>query len=237
MNATGPVWPRPRWRDSGSEALLLWFVFGDFDVDGGTTTLVSPTLDLTGRSGAVLRLALFYNNTAGANPGEDPFRIDVSSNSGTSWTPVLNSPADIAPWTSTPFTLTGVLPFNNQFRIRVTAADLGVGGSIVEGGVDDVSIEEPGAACNACSGPVATVGTILVNRSGDDIVLDWSADPVNAPAYVVSLRSGPGLGTLLRAGSTTTKSFVHVGAALLTGQNFDYVVSAVDACGRESAAY
>jgi hypothetical protein len=210
---------------------------GDWDVDGGTTTLVSPALDLTGRTGAVLRMALFYNNTAGANPGEDPFRIDVSSNGGGAWTPVLNSPADIAPWTQTPFTLTGLIPFNNQFRIRVTAADLGAGGSIVEGGVDDVTIEEPGAACLACSGPVATVGTIQVDRSGNDIVLDWSADPVSASAYVVSLRSGPGLGTLVRAGTTATKSFVHTGAALLTGQDFDYVVAAVDSCGRESAAY
>ncbi|HET8946834.1 MAG TPA: hypothetical protein VFQ07_07615, partial [Candidatus Polarisedimenticolia bacterium] len=210
---------------------------GDFDVDGGTTTLISPTLDLTGRSGAILRMALFYNNTAGANPGDDPLHVDVSSNNGTSWTPVLNSPNDIAPWTQAPFTLTGLVSFTNQFRIRVTAADLGVGGSIVEAGVDDVSIEEPGAACTACSGPVATVGILLASRSGDDVLLDWSADPVNAGAYVVYQRSGPGLATLVRVGSTTTKSFLHKGAALLTGQDFDYVVSAVDACGRESAAY
>ena len=210
---------------------------GDFDVDAGTTTLVSPVLDLTGRTAAILRMALSFSNSAGNNPGEDPFRIDVSSNGGGAWTPILNTFSDIASWTRTPFNLNGVVPFNNQFRIRVTAQDLGVGGSLVEAGVDDVSIEEPGAACTACSGPVTTVGTIQVDRAGNDVVLDWSADPVNAPAYVVYLRSGPGLGTLVRAGSTATKSFVHAGAALLTGQDFDYVVAAVDSCGRESAAY
>lgn len=26
----GPAWPRPQWRDSGEDAFLLWFVFGDF---------------------------------------------------------------------------------------------------------------------------------------------------------------------------------------------------------------
>lgn len=26
-------WPRPQWQDSGDEAFLLWFVFGDFDAD------------------------------------------------------------------------------------------------------------------------------------------------------------------------------------------------------------
>jgi hypothetical protein len=28
-----PHWPRAQWRDSGEEAFLLWFVFGDFDTD------------------------------------------------------------------------------------------------------------------------------------------------------------------------------------------------------------
>ena len=26
-------WPRPQWQDSGEQAFLLWFVFGDFDAD------------------------------------------------------------------------------------------------------------------------------------------------------------------------------------------------------------
>ena len=27
------IWPRPQWQDSGEHALLLWFVFGDFEAD------------------------------------------------------------------------------------------------------------------------------------------------------------------------------------------------------------
>jgi len=30
---SAPAWPRPQWHDSGDEAFLLWFVFGDFDPD------------------------------------------------------------------------------------------------------------------------------------------------------------------------------------------------------------
>jgi hypothetical protein len=30
---TAPNWPRPQWRDSGAQALFLWFVFGDFAAD------------------------------------------------------------------------------------------------------------------------------------------------------------------------------------------------------------
>ncbi len=30
---SNPKWPRPQWQDSGDEAFLLWFVFGDFGDD------------------------------------------------------------------------------------------------------------------------------------------------------------------------------------------------------------
>jgi hypothetical protein len=30
---SAPAWPRPQWHDSGEEAFLLWFVFGDFEPD------------------------------------------------------------------------------------------------------------------------------------------------------------------------------------------------------------
>jgi Zn-dependent metalloprotease len=209
---------------------------GSFDVDSGVTTLASPALDLTGQPSPILQMSLFYSNDLGANPGEDALLVDVSGNGGTTWTPVLNTLADIPPWTARQFPLAGVVPLNNQFRVRVTAQDLGVGGSLVEAGVDEVSLFQPGTGCTLCSGAVAGVGTILVTRSGDDIVIDWSADPINAPAYNVYLRSGPGFATLLRAGSTTAKSFVHSQAALLTGENFSYEVTAVDVCGRESPA-
>ena len=127
------------------------------------------------------------------------------------------------------------VPINDQFRIRVQTQDLGIGGSLVEAGIDEVTIFQPGAGCAGCPAPDG-VGTILVSLSGDDVVLDWSEDPVSAPRYVVYLRSGPGLGTALRLGSSTTKSFTHAGGAAALGEDFYYEVTAVDACGQESPA-
>ena len=180
-------------------------------------------------------MALFFSNDSGANPGEDPFSVDISQNGGTSWVTALNTLADLPVWTVRQIPLAGLIVPNSTFRIRVTAQDLGIGGSLVEAGVDDVTISQPGAGCSGCPAPAAAVGTIQVSRSGDDIVIDWSADPVSATSYNVYLMSGADLSQALRAGSTTSKSFVHKGAALLTGQNFFYRVSAVDACGQESA--
>jgi len=209
---------------------------GDFDVDAGTTTIASPLIDISGRPSPQLILSAYFNNDFGANPGEDPFRIDVSANAGASWTPVLNTLTDIAPWTTLQFAITPTVPATSQFRVRVQTQDLGVGGSLVEAGIDEVMVLQPDAGCVVCSGPVAGVGAILVDRSGDDIVLDWSADPVSAPAYNVYLRFGAGLATVVRLGTTTTKSFIHAGGALFTGESFYYEVTAVDACGRESPA-
>jgi hypothetical protein len=176
---------------------------------------------------------LFYSNEAGANPFDDPLVIDLSDDGGSSWTNVLNTFNPIAAWTPQQFGLSG-LTANNQFRIRVTASDLGVGGSVVEGGVDDVSVFLNGAGCSVCSGVAPKVDSIMVIRAGDDIVLDWSADPIAATSYNIYLLSGAGLTESVRAGSSFTKGFIHAGAALLAGDNLTYRVTAVDFCGRES---
>jgi len=214
--------------------LLAGSGLGSFDVDGGTTTLASPVIDLTGQIGPVLQMSLFFSNSQGGNPGEDPLLVDVSGDGGASWVNALSTFTDIAPWTARQFPLSGLIPINDQFRVRVQTQDLGVGGSLVEAGVDDVTVFRPDAGCSVCPLPVSGVGTIMVTLSGDDVVIDWSADPVTAAAYNVHLRSGPALATSVRAGSTATKSFVHVGAALLLGDDFVYQVTAVDACGQES---
>ena len=207
---------------------------GDFDVDTGTTTIVSPILDVTGSPAPVLEVQAFFNNDLGASPGEDPLRIDISSNGGGSWVAGLVSLTDFSAWTPVQITLADKVPLNTQFRIRVQTQDLGVGGSLVEAGIDEVRIFQPNAGCEGCSGPVAGVGTITATRSGDDVVLDWTADPVNAPGYVVYLRSGADLGTAVRLGSTMAKSFTHAGGAAAMGESFYYEVTAVDVCGRES---
>jgi hypothetical protein len=210
---------------------------GSFDVDSGVTTLISPNLDVSSLPNATLQMSLFYSNDQGANPGEDAYIIEVSGDGGANWVQAFFTLGDVAPWTPVQVNLGTLVPLTSQVRLRATAQDLGAGGSLVEAGLDEVSIYQPGGACTACSGPTTPVGTIQVARSGDDILLDWSADPASAAAYNVYVRSGPGLGTLVRAGTTTAKTFTHAGAARLTGNNFFYVVTTVDSCGRESAAF
>lgn len=207
---------------------------GGNDVDGGTTTLLSSRYDLSSAVDPVVRYARWFTNDRGNSPGEDPLDVEVSANDGTSWT-LLEQVGAGTPlaWVEVEHALAGKVSLTSQMRFRFTARDLGQG-SLVEAGVDDFELVDRWQGCGGCPAPVAKVGAILASRSGDDVVLDWSADPVSATRYAVYKLTGAGFSEAVRIGTTATKSFVHEGAAL-SGEDFFYRVSAVDACGNESA--
>ena len=58
---------------------------GDTDVDGGTTTLYSPTFDLSAGDGYI-SYARWYSNVFGSSPNEDQMDIYISNNDGSTWT-------------------------------------------------------------------------------------------------------------------------------------------------------
>ena len=58
---------------------------GQSDVDGGKTTLFSPVYDLSDYSGAIVSYWNWYTNNQGNNPGNDLWKVDISSDSGNSW--------------------------------------------------------------------------------------------------------------------------------------------------------
>ena len=60
---------------------------GDNDVDGGHTTLLSPTIDLTPYESPVLAYWRWYANApaTGANPASDWWQGEVSNDGGTTW--------------------------------------------------------------------------------------------------------------------------------------------------------
>ena len=56
------------------------------DVDGGTTMLYSPVLDLSAYGDAKIHYARWYSNNFGADPYNDIMQIWISDNGGGSWT-------------------------------------------------------------------------------------------------------------------------------------------------------
>ena len=61
---------------------------GENDVDGGQTTLTSPTFDLDGAAHAVVSYWRWYSNDTGGGPNADVFVVDISNDNGVNWTNV-----------------------------------------------------------------------------------------------------------------------------------------------------
>lgn len=129
--------------DGSGACYLTDNVAGNSDVDNGTVTLTSPIMDATGVS-AVINYARWYSNTAGADPQNDVFVVEVSNNGGGSWTNLETvgpaGPEVFGGWVSKSFPISAVFPEpSDQFQIRFIASDLG-DGSVIEAAVDAVSI-------------------------------------------------------------------------------------------------
>ncbi len=132
------------------------------DVDGGTTTLLSPVWDLSAATDrADVSYYRWYSNATGAAPNADNWVVDVSNDGGSTWTSVenVNPPnGDQARWVRVDLDLIAVFGTPNQVQLRFKASDLG-SGSVVEAAVDDVVILT-GGATTAVQSPNATPGAV-----------------------------------------------------------------------------
>lgn len=158
--ATTGVWERadPQSTDAQPEndhtpgtGTLCWVTDGDAgsslganDIDGGATTLTSPTLDASAAGdGAELVYWRWYSNNAGASPNEDSMLVQISDNNGGSWSTLETVTENANAWVEKRFPA----PASSQVLVRFIASDL-FSGSIVEAGIDDLRIEAVGCSGN-----------------------------------------------------------------------------------------
>jgi hypothetical protein len=130
---------------------------GSYDVDGGKTTLLSPVFDLSAYQNARVLYHRWYSNDTGANPEADTWRVDVSSDGGTSWVSLETLSTTDRTWRLIERNLTDYITLTAGIRFRFIAEDADLG-SIVEAGVDDFSIvtyedAAAGVAAGDKSGP------------------------------------------------------------------------------------
>ena len=116
------------------------------DVDDGSTVLTSPTMDATSNpeDSVILSYYRWYSNDFGASPMADTFVVEISNDNGATWTDLEivgpTGPEVIGGWIFKTFDVRDFVTPTDQMRVRFTASDLG-DGSVVEAGVDGVSIE------------------------------------------------------------------------------------------------
>lgn len=133
------------------------FSIGQADVDNGRTTLVTSAYDLTGLGEPTVRYFRWYVNEGGPSV-DDVFRVDVSSNNGTTWVNLETLGETRREWEQVEFYLPDYITITNQAKLRFIADDSG-GGSIVEAGIDDFevfAIRVSSDAPDVITDPIAT---------------------------------------------------------------------------------
>ncbi len=166
--------------DGSGQCYVTGNTDGDFDVDGGSTTLTSPLLDASAPDASLVYWRWFVSTGT-----DDTILVQVSSNNGGNWVTLETATGTPQAWVRKEWRIdqiAGITP-SAQFRVRFTAADNGTA-HVVEGGIDGVKIRviDCGADC---------VGDINGSNSVDvadllQVITDWGAcgNPGNCPSDI-----------------------------------------------------
>ena len=172
---------------------------GDFDVDNGQTTLLSPILDFSMMEHVSLELWSWFSNDQGTNPlGLSQFRFSVSSDGGTNWVDLIASADDWEFWKQDNFVLDNFVALTDQMRLRAVAED--IASELVEAAVDDICL------VGIPQGPPESPAALTIHYAADEITLNWEPSGCAATYHVYSAAASDGPFTELE-GSTTETQF------------------------------
>jgi hypothetical protein len=124
---------------------------GDADVDGGKTTLTTPSFDLTTLIDPRLTYWRWYTNHLGNNPNNDWWVVQISPDGGDSWVDLERTTESANSWQEKTFLVTDYITPSGQVVIRFIASDEGTG-SLVEAAIDDFEISGGTGSAGVTSG-------------------------------------------------------------------------------------
>lgn len=148
----------------------------------GTTTLLSPLLNLAGRTDPTLSLWVWFNNQR-QRSSTDPLAIDVSNNNGLTWIRAITIAANAEPalttgrWNRFEVKIAPLIGLSANTRVRVVAAS-SVSGVLTEVAIDEVRVVDFTCQKPPCPADADGDGTVDV----PDIFTFLSAWFANAPS-------------------------------------------------------
>jgi len=120
---------------------------GTNDVDGGHTTVFSPSYDLSSFNNPAFSYWRWFTNNTGANPGADWWQVMISDD-GVNWHYVENNKSSDNSWRKFGFRVSDYVGLSNNVQLRFIASDSlhpGQnldGGSLIEAAIDDLMLYE-----------------------------------------------------------------------------------------------
>ena len=166
---------------------------GENDVDGGSTSLVTPSIDTTGIDLGTVAFAYWYRNDAGASPNQDSMPVEISTDGGATWTLIATISDNASAWRLLEIEVD--LAGSTLTQVRFIASDLG-DGSIVEAAIDDFSITTRSCPNRDCPGDLDGGGQV----DGGDLGLllaAWGTSDPSADLNGDGTVDGADLGLLL----------------------------------------
>ncbi|MEZ6243969.1 MAG: GC-type dockerin domain-anchored protein [Phycisphaerales bacterium] len=123
--------------DGSGRCYLTSNAFGDSDVDGGPTRLISPPFDLSGATDPVLSFAAWFSNSAN---DADRLEIELSPDGG-AWTSVESIANQGDLWFERSYRIADYIALSAGVRVRFSVADV-PNNSVLEAALDAFKIFE-----------------------------------------------------------------------------------------------
>lgn len=125
---------------------------GDYDVEGGKTTLITPMFDLTGYTDPRISYWRWFCNGAGQEVQNEVFRVDISADGGATWTnmeTLQNGPGTRGGWNFAEHRVTQIITPTSMMKVRFVANDTPPITTIIEAAIDDFRVLE--GDCTTCA--------------------------------------------------------------------------------------
>lgn len=154
---------------------------GTDDIDGGKTTLVSPSFDLSQSTDPAFSYYRWYSNDQGATPGTDFWQVAVSGD-GVNWVDVENTKVSDHSWRRFVFKPADYITLTSNVSVRFIGEDAN-DGSLVEALVDDfilydalyTGIEDATTVYHLNAFPIPATNQVTLNwnqLNSDDLSLN-----------------------------------------------------------------